>query len=38
LAVRLGADQIPWDGLGFVAPADFARAPRIDAVAQVRTR
>jgi hypothetical protein len=30
--------EIPWDGLGFVAPADFACAPRIDAVAQVRTR
>jgi hypothetical protein len=29
--------KIPWDGLGFIAPADFARDPRIDAVAQIET-
>lgn len=29
--------EIPWDGLGFVAPADFARDPRIEAVAQIAT-
>ncbi len=29
--------EIPWDGLGFVAPADFAADPAIKAVAQVRT-
>jgi hypothetical protein len=31
------AVEIPWDGLGFIAPADFAHDPRIDAVAQIRT-
>lgn len=30
--------EIPWDGLGFVAPGDFARDPAIHAVAQIRTR
>ncbi len=30
--------EVPWDGKGFVAPADFACDPRIDAVAQIRTR
>jgi hypothetical protein len=30
--------KIPWDGLGFVAPDDFARAPDVQAVAQIRTR
>ena len=30
--------EVPWDGKGFVAPADFAADPRIDAVAQIRTR
>jgi hypothetical protein len=30
--------KIPWDGLGFVAPGDFALAPDVDAVAQIRTR
>jgi hypothetical protein len=29
---------IPWDGLGFVAPGDFAQDPRIEAVAQIETR
>jgi hypothetical protein len=29
--------EVPWDGLGFVAPADFACDPRIDAVALVKT-
>ncbi len=27
----------PWDGLGFIAPSDFALDPDIEAVAQVRT-
>jgi hypothetical protein len=30
--------KIPWDGLGFVAPGDFALAPDVNAVAQIRTR
>ena len=30
--------KIPWDGLGFVGPGDFAAAPDIQAVAQIRTR
>jgi hypothetical protein len=30
--------QVPWDGLGFVAPADFARAPEVKAIARVQTR
>ena len=30
--------KIPWDGLGFVAPGDFAAAPDVNAVAQIRTR
>jgi hypothetical protein len=30
--------KVPWDGLGFVAPNDFADAPQVTAVAQVRTR
>ena len=30
--------QIAWDGLGFIAPADFARDPKIHAVAQIQTR
>ncbi|MFI4965995.1 MAG: YiiX/YebB-like N1pC/P60 family cysteine hydrolase [Caulobacterales bacterium] len=29
--------EVPWDGLGFIAPADFAYDPRIDAVAQIQT-
>jgi hypothetical protein len=29
---------IPWDRLGFVAPADFANDPRIVPVAQIQTR
>ena len=29
--------KVPWDGLGFVAPADFANAEELQAVAQVRT-
>ena len=31
------AIKIPWDGLGFIAPADFARDPRIKAVGRFRT-
>jgi hypothetical protein len=27
--------QIPWDGLGFIAPADFAKDPKLSAIAQV---
>lgn len=30
--------QIAWDGLGFIAPADFALDPKIQAVAQIQTR
>ncbi|HEY5070476.1 MAG TPA: hypothetical protein VII63_00450 [Caulobacteraceae bacterium] len=30
--------QILWDGLGFIAPADFARDPNVHAVARFRTR
>lgn len=29
---------IPWDGLGFIAPSDFAAAPEVVALAQVQTR
>jgi len=29
---------IPWDGLGFVAPGDFAADPAVQAVAQVQTK
>ncbi|MCW2573800.1 MAG: hypothetical protein JWO88_3858 [Frankiales bacterium] len=28
--------KVPWDGYGFVAPADFARDRRVEAVAQIR--
>jgi hypothetical protein len=30
--------EIEWDGLGFIAPADFALDTKIDAIAQFRTR
>jgi hypothetical protein len=30
--------EIPWDGLGFIAPADFARDPKTRAIAQIKTR
>jgi len=33
-----GGLKIPWDGLGFVAPGDFALAPDVQAIAQIRTR
>ncbi len=29
--------EIPWDGRGFVAPGDFARAEKIEAVARFQT-
>jgi hypothetical protein len=29
--------RIPWDGLGFIAPADFANDPKINAVGRFRT-
>jgi hypothetical protein len=29
--------EIPWDGLGFIAPCDFAADPAVEAMAQVRT-
>ena len=29
--------EIPWDGLGFVAPADIANDPRVAAVAMIKT-
>jgi hypothetical protein len=30
--------QIPWDGKGFIAPADFAFCPEVHALAQFKTR
>lgn len=30
--------KIPWDGLGFIAPGDFALAPDVQAVAQIKTK
>ncbi len=30
--------EIQWDGLGFIAPADFARDPKTKAIARFRTR
>ena len=30
--------EIQWDGLGFIAPADFARDPKTRAIAQFKTR
>jgi len=30
--------EIKWDGLGFIAPADFAFDPKVQAVAQFKTR
>jgi len=30
--------EIEWDGLGFIAPADFARDPNTRAIAQFKTR
>lgn len=30
--------HIRWDGLGFIAPADFALDPEVDAIAQIQTR
>jgi hypothetical protein len=29
--------KFPWDGLGFMAPADIARDPRLEAVARIET-
>jgi hypothetical protein len=29
--------RFPWDGLGFMAPADIARDPRLEAVARIMT-
>ena len=34
---RMGI-EIEWDGLGFIAPGDFALDPQIDAIAQFKTR
>jgi len=34
---RIGL-KIPWDGQGFIAPADFAADPKIKAIARFRTR
>jgi hypothetical protein len=31
------AIKIPWDGLGFIAPADFAKDPKVKAVGRFRT-
>jgi hypothetical protein len=33
---RIGL-PVPWDGLGFIAPADFARDPALAPVAQIQT-
>ena len=30
--------KVPWDGLGFIAPSDFANDPKTRAIAQFRTR
>jgi len=30
--------HIEWDGLGFIAPGDFALDPKVDAIAQFKTR
>jgi hypothetical protein len=30
--------KVPWDGLGFVAPGDFALCPEVEAVAQIQTQ
>jgi hypothetical protein len=30
--------EIPWDGKGFIAPADIANDPRVSAVARFKTR
>jgi hypothetical protein len=35
---RAGGVEIPWDGLGFIAPCDVANDPDVSAVAQFRTR
>ena len=29
--------EIPWDGLGFLAPGDFAACPQVHAIAQIKT-
>lgn len=29
--------EFPWSGRGFIAPADIAADPRVEAVAQIRT-
>ncbi|HEX4096832.1 MAG TPA: hypothetical protein VHX64_08890 [Caulobacteraceae bacterium] len=34
---RIGV-EIQWDGNGFIAPADFARDPKVKAIARFRTR
>ena len=34
---RKAGVKIPWDGLGFIAPADIARDARLNAVARFRT-
>ena len=30
--------EILWDGLGFIAPSDFAKDPKTRAIAQFKTR
>ncbi|THD80499.1 MAG: hypothetical protein E7812_07135 [Phenylobacterium sp.] len=30
--------KVPWDGYGFIAPADIARDPRLEPLAQIATR
>ncbi|HEY2051939.1 MAG TPA: hypothetical protein VGH03_21575 [Caulobacteraceae bacterium] len=34
---KAGGVNIPWDGLGFIAPCDVAADPRVSAVARFRT-
>jgi len=29
--------KVPWDGLGFIAPSDFAKDPNVRAIAQFKT-
>jgi hypothetical protein len=33
-----GGVRIPWDGLGFIAPADVAADPQVRAIARIQTR
>jgi hypothetical protein len=35
---RAAGVEIPWDGLGFIAPCDIAEDPDVSAVARIQTR